>query len=111
MSLHPCVNFTPTVHYLDERIRDIARIQPDSPLVSVFFPLLENNLDRLENDFHLHYDKLKQSKDLTEPARGKWLAVFQLWLMRSLGKDILEEILTMLTEHLPPIEDQVDPRS
>ena len=27
--------------------------------------------------------------------------------MRSLGKDNLEEILTMLTEHLPPIEETV----
>ncbi len=106
-SPQPCVNFRPTVHYLDERIREIAKAHPDNPLVSVFFPLLENNLDKLENDFHLHYDKLKQSKDLNEPARGKWLAVFQLWLMRSLGKDKLEEILAMLTEHLPPIEETV----
>lgn len=103
----PCINFTPTVHYLDERIEQIAKIDPASPLISVFFPLLERDPRKVEREFRQHYDNLKQSPDLPESARPRWLSVFQLWLMRNLELDNLKQIEEMLTEHLPAVEETV----
>lgn len=103
----PCPNFVPTVHYLDERLLELEQENPESPLLSVFFPIMAENEQELELNFQKHYNHLKQTKALPDAARRKWCMVFQLWMMRSLDKDNLREIEIMVGEHLPPIEETV----
>ncbi len=100
----PCSNFDPDDHYLDERIREIAKTDPDNPLVSVFFPLLERDKTKLLANFQKHYDNLKQTPGLQTKAREKWRDVFQLWLMRALEINF-EQVQKMLLKDLPPVEE------
>jgi len=103
----PCKDFAPASHYLDERLEELARTHPDSPLISVFFPLIERNKTKILAEFSRHYDNLKKSPRLPERAREKWCAVFQIWLMRALNKNSILEVEKMLTDHLPAIEETV----
>ncbi len=100
----PCSNFDPDDHYLDERIREIAKTDPDNPLVSVFFPLLERDKTKLLANFQKHYDNLEQTPGLQTKAREKWRDVFQLWLMRALEINF-EQVQKMLLKDLPPVEE------
>ncbi len=100
----PCANFKPHVHYLDERIREIAKTDPDNPLVSVFFPLLERDKAKLLVKFQEHYDNLEKAPGLPTKAREKWRDVFQLWLMRALEINF-EQVQKMLLKDLPPVEE------
>jgi hypothetical protein len=101
----PCANFRPRIHFLDERIRELAEVEPDSPLVSVFFPLLERDESKLVAGFRQRYAKLRESAEIPVEARERWKKVFQLWLMRALGAETLKEIEKMLLEDLPEVEE------
>ncbi|AUB80740.1 DUF2887 domain-containing protein [Candidatus Thiodictyon syntrophicum] len=89
--------------YLPEVLKRLAREVPDHPLLGVFLPYLEADLERLRRQAPTVYRQL-QATALPEASRRHCVAVFQSWLMARFKSLSLEEILKMLGE-LTPLEE------
>ena len=89
--------------YLPDLLERLARAQPEHPLLAVFLPYLEDNLDRLRAQAPPVYRRLQEAA-LPETTRRHCVDVFQSWLMARFKTMNLEEILKMLGE-LTPLEE------
>ncbi len=89
--------------YLPEVLERLAREVPDHPLLGVFLPYLEADLERLRTQAPPVYRRL-QAANLPEATRRHCVDVFQAWLMARFKALSLEEILNMLGE-LTPLEE------
>ena len=81
----------------------LAREVPDHPLLGVFLPYREADLERLRTQAPPVYRRL-QEVNLAEATRRHCVDVFQSWLMARFKALSLEEILNMLGE-LTPLEE------
>ncbi len=89
--------------YLPDVLRRLAQAVPDHPLLGVFLPYLEDDLERLRGHAPAVYSQLKAAA-VPAQARQYCLDVFQSWLMARFKTRSLEEILKMLGE-LTPLEE------
>jgi predicted transposase YdaD len=89
--------------YLSEVLRGLAREAPGHPLLDVFLPYLEDDLERLRRRAPAVYSHLKTAV-LPPPVRQSCLDVFQSWLMLRFETLTLEEIHAMLGQ-LTPLEE------
>ena len=89
--------------YLPDVLRRLAQEVPDHPLLGVFLPYLEDDLERLRCRAPAVYSQLQRAP-VPPQARQYCLDVFQSWLMARFKGLTLEEILKMLGE-LTPLEE------
>jgi len=89
--------------YLPDVLRRLAQEVPEHPLLGVFLPYLEDDLERLRQRAPAVYSQLRTAAVPTQ-ARQYCLDVFQSWLMARFKALSLEEILKMLGE-LTPLEE------
>jgi predicted transposase YdaD len=89
--------------YLPEVLRELAREAPNHPLLAVFLPYLEDDLERLRRRAPTVYSQL-QTAALPPSARQSCLDLFQSWLMLRFESMNLQEILAMLGQ-LTPLEE------
>jgi predicted transposase YdaD len=88
---------------LPDLLQRLALAQPDHPLLGVFLPYLEADLERLRAQAPPVYRRLQETTR-SETTRRHCVDVFQSWLMARFKTLSLEEILTMLGE-LTPLEE------
>jgi hypothetical protein len=89
--------------YWPDLLQRLALAQPDHPLLGVFLPYLEADLERLRAQAPPVYRRL-QATTRPETTRRHCVDVFQSWLMARFKTLSLEEILKMLGE-LTPLEE------
>jgi predicted transposase YdaD len=89
--------------YLPDVLRRLAQDVPDHPLLAVFLPYLEDDLERLRGRAPAVYSQLKAAA-VPPQARQYCLDVFQSWLMARFKTHSLKEVLKMLGE-LTPLEE------
>ena len=89
--------------YLPDILRRLAQEDPEHPLLGVFLPYLENDLEHLRTRVPAAYSQLKTAA-IPPQARQYCLDVFQSWLMARFKALGLPEILQMLGE-LTPLEE------
>lgn len=89
--------------YLTEVLQRLASEEPDHPLLGVFLPYLETDLEHLRTQAPSVYRRLQAAK-LPEATLRHCVDVFQSWLMARFKALTLEEILKMLGE-LTPLEE------
>lgn len=90
--------------YLPDLLARLACETPDHPLLGVFLPYLEADLDRLRQQAPLIYRQLQTTSALPKSTRRHCVDVFQSWLMARFKSLTLEDILKMLGE-LTPLEE------
>ena len=89
--------------YLPEVLERLACEEPAHPLLGVFLPYLEPDLERLRRQAPPVYREL-QASALPAASRRHCVEVFQSWLIARFKTLSLEEILKMLGE-LTPLEE------
>ena len=89
--------------YLPAVLDQLARDVPDHPLLGVFLPYREADLERLRTQAPPVHRRLQEA-NLAEATRRHCVDVFQSWLMARFKALSLEEILNMLGE-LTPLEE------
>jgi len=83
------------VFYLADMLEALSDRTPDHPLVALFRPVIEENLETLEKHASQYYNQIK-GFDLAGPSKGKLLDVFINWLeqrFKDLGKMKIENML------------------
>lgn len=90
--------------YLPDLLVRLADEAPDHPLLGVFLPYMEADLDRLRQQAPSIYRQLQTTSALSKSTRRYCVDVFQSWLMARFKSLTLEEILKMLGE-LTPLEE------
>ncbi len=89
--------------YLPDVLERLALEAPEHPLLGVFLPYMEADLEHLRVQAPPVYRRLQESA-LPESTRRHCVDVFQSWLMARFKSLSLEEILKMLGE-LTPLEE------
>jgi predicted transposase YdaD len=93
-----------SVYYLDEMIEQLSARMPNHPLIAVFQPLLEKNLELLERNAAMYYTQIKFGTS-DERQKAKLLDVFIDWMLQRFSELGKEEIEIMLLGKLPDLRD------
>ena len=92
------------VFYLTEILAELSVKSPDHPLVAMFQPVIEENLEILEKRAAEYYNQIKRF-ELPEPSKAKLLDVFVNWLEQRFSERGKKEIETMLLGELPDLRE------
>ena len=91
------------VVYLEALVKDLAREEPEHPLVSVFYPLFTKDETKLLQTAPAHLKNLAHS-GLDNEQENVLIKVFSSWLLNRLPKLTKKELNAMLAD-LHPLED------
>jgi len=89
--------------YLKDYIRDLEQKYPKHPMVLVFKPLFESNLDNLRKNSKQWYQQIAKCR-LPKMAKNNLQDAFASWLLARFPHIDYKEFLTMI-ENLPNIEE------
>lgn len=92
------------VFYLTQILDELSSRSPDHPLVALFKPITEENLQTLEKWAVTYYNRIK-GFELAEASRSKLLDVFVNWLEQRFRDRGKKEIETMLLGELPDLRE------
>lgn len=89
--------------YMKDYIKDLEKHQPKHPLVAVFKPLFEKDLDKLRSHSRIWYQQITKSR-LPKAAKENFQKAFTNWLLVRFPKLNYEEVIQMI-ETLPDLEE------
>ncbi|KPA10044.1 hypothetical protein MHK_009746 [Candidatus Magnetomorum sp. HK-1] len=88
--------------YLDEFLKELEKKQPNHPMVAVFKPLFEKDLNALKNNAYHWYQKIAKSR-LPKDAKEHIQKAFISWLTARLRDLPYQEVINMIAS-LPDFE-------
>ena len=92
-------------YYLNDLLKSLETREPGHPLVAVFQPYLQTNLDELEKNAGHYYNQI-QSGNLSADKQNKLGLIYMSWLLVCFRDKSYEEVIDML-DLTTPLEETV----
>ncbi len=93
------------VFYLLDLLKKLSKEKPNHPIVAIFYPFVEDDLEKLEKNASTFYNQIINSQ-LPEQSKERYIEVFVEWLTARFTQKSKKEILSMLPQMAPFKETQ-----
>ena len=93
------------VFYLLDLLKKLSKATPDHPIIAIFYPFVEEDLEKLEKNAVKFYNQIINSQ-LQKQSKEKYIEVFIEWLTARFIQKSKKEILSMLPQIAPFKETQ-----